>query len=286
MKTLLKLLALVLVITVFTACSDDDDDSPIVIDNVMVVYNSDNGVFSSIDLTNGSLSPLGSFTYNGEILTGLRDIVYNSANQTIYASSRSSSSLNNGAIFSVNPQTLEATMLNDNADDDWYALPGIEMNDGKIIGTVYWDELEDIDFQEYYTGLVWLNLDGSIDRYIPLKYNGEVENFSDGMAIEYGASANELYVTDDEDIFIVNTNGNITEILDMTAVGMPNPEDDSTDGLRTLETDENGILYGIDRDSNFGRIDLDTATFTYIATLNPEDDIHVALSLIPENIFD
>jgi hypothetical protein len=285
MKTLLKLLAFTLVFAAFTTCSDDDDNGPVVIDNVMVVYNSDTGVFSSINLSNGALTSLGSFTYNGETLTGLRDIVYNSTNQTIYASSRSSSSLNNGAIFSVDPQTLEATMLNDNADDDWYALPGIEMNNGKIFGTVYFDEYEGVDWSE---GLVWLNLDGSIFNTMQLKEDGEPIWFNEGMALEYTSNNTELLITDEDEIIVSDLNGNVMEIVELEEENFPIEE--SLDGIRTLETSEDGVVYGIDRDNHFGRINLTVGspvgTFTYITTLIPDDDIYVALSLIPETVFD
>jgi hypothetical protein len=268
MKTLLKLLAFTLVFAAFTTCSDDDDNGPVVIDNVMVVYNSDTGVFSSINLSNGALTSLGSFTYNGETLTGLRDIVYNSTNQTIYASSRSSSSLNNGAIFSVDPQTLEATMLNDNADDDWYALPGIEMNNGKIFGTVYFDEYEGVDWSE---GLVWLNLDGSIFNTMQLKEDGEPIWFNEGMALEYTSNNTELLITDEDEIIVSDLNGNVMEIVELEEENFPIEE--SLDGIRTLETSEDGVVYGIDRDNHFGRINLTVGspvgTFTYITTLIP-----------------
>lgn len=284
MKTLVKLLTMLLFITAFVACSDDDDNPPIVINDVMVVYNSDSGMFSSINLMDGTLTPLGTITYNEEILTGLRDIVYNPLNGTVYASSRSSSSLNNGAIFSVNPSTLEATMLNDNADDDWYAVPGIEMSDGKIIGTVYWDEFDNNVNLDYGEGLIWLNLDGTVFDYKPLLFNGEDLSLYEGMAIEYGSSTNQILVTRYDEVIISDLNGVVSQIIELEGINFPDEE--SLDGIRTLETSRDGILYGIDRYSHFGSINLADATFTYIATLSPEDDIHVALSLIPENVFD
>ncbi len=283
---ILKILGLALIFTAFVACSDDDDDSPIVIDDILVVYNSDTGIFSTISITDGTLTTLGTITYEGATLTGLRDIVYNPANGTVYASSRANSDLNNGAIFSVNPETLEATMLNDNIDDDWYALPGIEMSNDKIIGTVYLDYYLDND---YDYGLIWLNLDGSINDFKPLLYNGEEIYFYEGMAIEYGASSNEILLTrEDEniDILVSDLNGNVSNIIEMVEVGFP--MDEHLDSIRTIETAENGILYGIDRDNHFGSIDLTAGTFTYIATLNPdqEGNHYVALSMIPETVFE
>ena len=244
----------------------------------MVVYNPDTGVFSSISTTDGTLTALGSITLDGVIVEGIRDIVYNPSNETVYASSKSNDPYG-GKIYSVNPSTLEATVINDNANDDWYALPGIEMSNGKILGTVYWDDYNEVD---YSTGLVWLNLDGSISDTSPLLNAGEYYYFSEGMAIEYGASNNEIYITNEEEIIIADINGNITETIDLTGSGFP--MEDSLDSIRTIETDDDGIIYGIDRDGHFGTIDLITGVFAYIATL-PSDKI-VALSKIPENIFE
>ncbi len=153
-------------------------------------------MFSTISTTDGTLITVGTITYNGETLVGLRDIVYNPANKTVYASSRSDSDFHNGAIFSVNPETLAATMISPNIDDDWYALPGIEMSNGKIIGTVYLDYYLDDD---YDYGLIWLNLDGSISDFKPLLYNGEEIYFYEGMSIEYGASSNEILLTREDE---------------------------------------------------------------------------------------
>lgn len=286
MKTLLKFLAIMLLFTAFMACNDDDDDSPIVIEDIMVVYNSDTGTFSKIDITNGALTPLGNVTYNDEILTGLRDIVYNPTDGKVYASSRAD--FNDGAIFSINPTTLEATILNNNDDDDWYALPGIEISDGKIIGTVYWDDFNDDNDLDYYEGLIWLNLDGTLHDYKPLMDDEEELSLNEGMGIEFTSNDTELLVTRWDEIIVSDLNGNVKEIVELESVNFPLEK--SVDGIRTLETSQDGVLYGIDRRSRFGRIDLTVGspegTFTYIATLSPEDDKHVALSMIPENIFE
>jgi len=56
------------------------------------------------------------------------------------------------------------------------------------------------------------------------------------------------------------------------------------DDVRTIETDDDGTIYGIDGDGHFGSINLTTSMFTYIATL-PGEKI-MALSMIPETVFD
>jgi len=279
MKTIiLKFLGLALILTAFMACSDDDDSTPI-INDVMVVYNSETGVFSSINITNGALTTLGTVTLNNEVVVGLRDIVYNPSNKTVYASSRANDPYS-GIIYSINPATLEATIINDNADEDWYALPGLEMAGGKLLATVYWDYY-DPSYDES-TGLLYLNLDGSFSSTFALMYQGDSFYFSDGMGIEYGSSNNQLLITDGNDILISDLNGNISEIIELTGTGFPNM--DELDDVRTIETDADGTIYGIDGDGHFGSVNLTTGVFTYIATL-PGERI-MALSMIPETVFD
>jgi hypothetical protein len=282
----LKILGLFLIFSVVTACSDDDDDPP-VINDIMMVYDSETGLFSSIDISDGSLVALGSVTYQGEILAGLRDIVFNPNNDLIYASARANSDTHNGAIFSIDPTTLVATMINSNEDDDWYAVPGIEIYNNQILGTVYWDEYDNANNLDYNTGLITLNLDGSFVSETPLMDGNETVHFSDGMGIEYAVTGDELLVTDYDEIIVTDFQGDVKEVIDLDEINFPFEE--SLDGIRTIKRSEDGVLYGIDRDNHFGRINLTVGSpvgsFTYIATL-PESGRYVGLTLIPENIFE
>ena len=176
---------------------------------------------------------------------------------------------------------------NDNDDDDWYALPGITIYNNQILGTVYWDEYRDENDMDYRTGLVRLNLDGSFISETPLMDEGDTVHFSDGMGIEYAVTGNEILVTDYYEIIVTDLQGDVKEITKLDQVNFP--PDRELNGIRSLQRDEEGTLYGIDRDNHIGRISLTVGssdgTFTYIATL-PENGRYVALALIPENIFD
>lgn len=287
MKTiLLKFLALTLVFTAFVACSDDDDNPPpIVINDVMVVYNTDTGEFSAVDLTDGSLLLLGTVTYNGSDLLGLRDVVYNPANGMLYASSRATSNYHEGKLFSIDPATMQATVINDNANDDWDAVPNIEIVDGKLLGTVYWDDYN----YENYSSLVRLGLDGSIDEVIYLTYEDDDYNFSGGMALDFGEGVNEFIVTDGSDLAILNINGTVSDEFDLIEVGFPNDDGRGGGGnflgyVRSLERDASGNLYGLDEYGVLGSVDLANETFTYITEFTDGGDI-VALIKLPENIF-
>lgn len=283
---LLRILALTMVFAAFVACSDDDDNPPpIVINDIMVVYNTDNGQFSAVDLTDGSLLLLGTVTYNGADLLGLRDMVYNPANGMLYASSRSTSSYHEGKLFSIDPMTLQATVINDNANDDWYAVANLEMDDGRLLGTVYWDEYN----YENYSSLVRLNLDGTIDEVIYLNYQDSDYNFSGGMALDFGSNPNEFLVTDGDDIAILNINGTVLDEFELIAAGFPSDDvgrggGSSVGYVRSLERDADGNLYGLDEYGVLGRVDLTNETFTYITEFNEGGDI-VALIKLPETIF-
>ena len=283
---LLRFLALTLVFTAFVACSDDDDNPPpIVINDIMVAYNTDTGEFSAIDLSDGSLLLLGTATYNGSDLLGLRDMVYNPANGMLYASSRATSSYHEGALFRIDPMTMQATVINDNANDDWYAVPNMEMYEGKLLGTVYWDEYN----YDNYTSLVRLNLDGSIDEVIYLSYQDADYNFSDGMGLEYGDNPNEFLITDGSYIARLNINGTVIDEFDLIGVGFPGNNVGRGGGnfvgdIRSLERDADGNLYGLDRYGVLGLINVENETFTYITEFDVGGDI-VALMKLPETIF-
>ena len=286
MKTqLLKFLAITFFFTAFLACnSDDENDSTPKVNNIMVVYNRSTGVFSSINKTDGALATLGSITFNGQPLTGLRDVVYNSNNGTVYATSNANSPAD-GKIYSVNPKTLEATVINDNVNEDWYAIPGIEMSNGKILGTVYWDEYN----YEEYSGLVWLNLDGTVFERKYFTYEGQPYNICCGMGLEFGTSNNEILMSYEREIVISDLNGIVSDVIELTPAGFPT-EDRLGGGpylayIRCIEKDSNGILYGLDQNGVFGTINLETGTFNYIDKLLPEDGDWLALSKIPKNIF-
>lgn len=286
MKTLLlKFLGITLLFTAFLACSNDDDDDPIpVINDIMVVYDRSTGVFSAINKADGALTTLGSITMNGEVLIGLRDVVYNPNNSTIYATSNSNSPAD-GKIYSINPATLVATVLNDNANEDWYAVPGIEMSNGKLLGTVYWDEYN----YEEYSGLVWLNLDGTVFDRKYFTYQGDDYNICCGMGLEFGANSNEILMSYEREIVISDLNGLISEVIELTETGFP--MDGRFGGsnelgyVRCIEKDANGTLYGLDEYGAFGTINLETGTFNYITRLSPEDGNWLALSKIPANVF-
>lgn len=286
MKTiLLRFLALTLLFTAFVACSDDDDTPPIVVINdIMVVYNTDTGEFSAVDLIDGSLLLLGTATYNGSDLLGLRDVVFNSADNMMYASSRATGQYHEGALFRIDPMTMQATMINDNANDDWYAVANLEMDNGKLLGTVYWD---DYNYQNY-SSLVRLDLDGSIDEVIYLTYQDNEYNFSGGMALDFGDNANEFLVTDGDDIARLNINGTVTDEFELFPVGFPNNSGDrggiNIGYVRSLERDASGDLYGLDEYGVLGRVDLNNETFTYITEFAEGGDI-VALIKLPETIF-
>ncbi len=202
----------------------------------------------------------------------------------MYASSRATSSHHGGALFRIDPLTLQATMINDNANDDWDAVANLEMYQGKLLGTVYWDEYN----YQNYSSLVRLELDGSIDTAIYLTYEDDDYYFSGGMALDFGNNANEFLVTDGNRIAILDINGNVSDEFILNSEGFPN--DDAGRGgssvgyVRSLERDADGNLYGLDADGNLGSIDLNNETFTYITQFSEGGDI-VALIKLPETIF-
>lgn len=272
----LLLLALMIVFTGFYSCSDDDDD-PIVVTYEMLIYNRDSGKFFTLNTTSGQRIEIGSITYNGSPLYNIRGIAYNPDNETLYVSTTDDG---NGVLYTVNTETLEATVLNDNADDDWYAIPGLKMSNGKLLGTVYWDYYN----APFSTGLVWLNLDGTIDDTKPLMYEGQEYGICCGMALEYGSSNSQLLISYYDDILISDLNGNVSQIVELTRQGFPPMRGGSDLKIKSLERNANGTLFGLTHNGILAEIDVATGVMTYI-TLIEDNNEWQALTFIPDAIF-
>ena len=275
----LKILILALLFVGFTAC-DDDDDPVVVIDNVMVVMNKTSGVVSLVNTTDGTLTSLGNFTYQNAPLTGIRDFLYNSADQMIYAVGNGQSG---GDVYRINPATLEATIINDNDDSGWDAIAEIEMYNGNILGTAYLD-----DFTNEFSGhaLVILDTDGTEIEAREFMEDGSSYNACCGMGLEYGDNSSELLIGDDHRILRSNTNGVISEIITLTYENFPASRGTGGPRIKCLEKDANGNLYGLTTDGYFVSIDLGTNVMTYISTLGMVSNDYQALSFIPETVFE
>lgn len=273
----LKILIFALFFVGFTAC--DDDDNPVVIDNVMVVMNRTNGIVSLVNTTDGTLTSLGNFTYQNAPLTGIRDFLYNSSDQMIYAVANGQS---DGLVYRINPSTLEATVINDNADAGWDAIAEIEMYNGNILGTAYLDE-----FTNEFSGhsLVILDTDGTEIEAREFMHDGSSYNPCCGMGLEYGANNNELLIADDDRIMRCNINGVISEIITLTYENFPGSRGGGGPRIKCLEKDANGNLYGLTTDAYFVSIDLGTNVMTYISTFDMTSNDYQALSFIPETVF-
>lgn len=273
----LKILIFALLFVGFTAC--DDDDNPVVIDNVMVVMNRTNGIVSLVNTTDGTLTSLGNFTYQNAPLTGIRDFLYNSSDQMIYAVANGQS---DGLVYRINPSTLVATVINDNADYGWDAIAEIEMYNGDILGTAYLDE-----FTNEFSGhsLVILDTDGTEIEAREFMHDGSSYNPCCGMGLEYGANNNELLIADDDRIMRSNISGIISEVITLTYENFPEGRGGGGPRIKCLEKDANGNLYGLTTDGYFVSIDLDTNVMTYISTFGMASNDYQALSFIPETVF-
>ena len=290
-KINLLILLFALAFAGFYACSDDDDDPPVVTYE-MVISDRETGTFYALDTATGALEVLGYISYNGNPLINIRGLVYDSASEMIYVSENSSGGGGsrlaapiddvNGRIFSVDPLTLEATLINDNDDDDWYALPGLEMYNGRILGTVYWDYYD----YNHWSGLVLLNTDGTFYQEITLMYEGSEYGFYDGMAIAYGSNANEVLISyNDDNLIRTNINGNVVEIIGLNY----SPGFQEEDHIKNLEWGNDGVLYAVTRSGDLGHINPDTGDFTFIAHLSMmgvNDGHWQGLTLIPEFVFE
>lgn len=276
-RFVLKFLALFLIFIGFVTCDDDDDD-PIVITYQMVIHDRDGGDFYGLNTTTGELTILDNLTYDGQTLTHIRGMIYDIATGMIHISQNEEQ---DGKILSVDPETSVVSLVADNADEAWYAIQGLEWNSGRLMGTVYWDTYDDIQGIDYWTGLVWLNADGTIHDEVPFVYEGEFYNICCGMSLVYSYNENEVLVTYAEnELLRVSLDGTVTEIIELNYIGDFVEED----YIKNLEWGNDGILYAVTKEADLGRINPITGDFTFIAHLEMmgvDDNDWQAMTLLP-----
>jgi len=109
----LSIAAIALLSVAFSACSDDDE-----VKQVLITTSRSTGQFFEIDPVTGNTKPLFKITYNGETLFDIRSVTYHEGENKYYVSTHSYSNLGDGdrlgQLYSVDPATKVATMINDN----------------------------------------------------------------------------------------------------------------------------------------------------------------------------
>ena len=266
--------AMLLWMTVGLTTSCSDDETLVIIDNQMVIVDKTDGRFYAINTTNGSLTPLDSITFNGSALLGIRDIVYNPSDAKIYITMNGS---NDGKLYVADPTTLVATLINDNANEDWDAVAELLISNGKLLGTAYINEPE-IDH-----GLIYFELNGTVSNTYDLVAGSTPVSTDGGMGLAFGTAPNTLLVADEDYIYVSDLVGNVSDTVQLTKVDFP-PMGMYAYSITSLERDDDGSLFGLTSEGHFVEIDIAAKTIRLIKELTGGNTYH-GLTNIPENIF-
>jgi hypothetical protein len=231
------------------------------------------GTFYKIDVKTGLTTEIFTPTLGGNSLTAIRAFVYHPKKKLFYASATSNP---NGFLYTINPKTKEATVINNNdgnggAYQVWDAIVNwaVDKDDSLIaIG----------DFNSDGNGIVKFGTDGG--RSLKTK----VVDFCCGLAMIYDKKTGNMLVGSGEDtnnneidIVSINAAGTITSTSTITTfTGFNDDFPNSWLTLKAMVKSKNGDVYGILNNYDSGKsffvsIDLDGEEITYISTLGADE---------------
>lgn len=274
----------------FISCKDDES-----VPNQLIVIERGTGEISKVNTTTGELTLIDQVTFDGVGLTEARGLVYHKGEKKIYITSSDDGS---GKLYSVDPSTMIATEINNNANDYWYGLPAIRvMSNGKLISTAW---LKSSNPGGGGPGLIQFNTDGSV---------ASTHLFDDGtdpagvdmccsFAVEFGDSKNELLITsndNDLELYSSDLSGNVTLNGAITIEGF-DPTYEGSDYMIRHMVKMSGKIYALAvgnrylgsdyRYTYLAELDLATNTLTKIALLSDSEDVqYQGLASVPSDIF-
>lgn len=276
-KFTLILLAVFFAISMtFQSCGDDE-----VIPDVLVTSNRSTGTFYKIDVKTGATTEIFTPTIGADPLKEIRAFVYHPKKKLFFASAASYTDNGNGSragfLYSINPNTKEATMINDNdGNGGAYAVWDAVVNwavakDDSLIAVG--------DFNSNGNGIVKFGTDGG--RSLKTKQ----VDFCCGLGLIYDKSDNSMLVgsgedTNNNEIDIVSVDGTGAITTTTTIATFNGFNDDFPNSWLTMKAmvktkggDIYGILYNTDSGKSFFvSIDLEGEEITYISTLGSDED--------------
>jgi hypothetical protein len=191
-------LSLVLPLLVMQGCKKDKT-----VVNDLVVVKRATGVMYKVNKSTGAMTEVMTLSYNSEPLTGLRGLVYDPATGKCFAGATNQGS---GYFYSINLATGVATLLNDNADDNWDGIADLVIApDGNVL-SVIWSNLVD------NTALVVFDkANGTPGTHHVLIDGGTQEEIWSPGALIYGSDEEHVIVGGNNYIFTSNLSGVVSQ---------------------------------------------------------------------------
>jgi hypothetical protein len=280
MKAFKKMTLLILVLgLIITACKKEKAEE---VEKMIMTIVKNNGHVYEINKTTGTLTLLDSITIGGVALGKIRDIYYHT-DGNIYGCMDDNGG---GKVFKANADTKIASYIYQNTDNAHDGVAEILFANNKLYFSTYGNDIAPFTSDPF---LFSLNLDGT-NRTV---YAFSNDDICCGMGMEF-KDANNIYISSENNIYVSNLSGTLSDTLTINRVGFPaNFEDEDDFGIPCIEKDETGkyfvTIYNYDGSPDelyFARMSVSgsAATLTYISTLSTSNNYR-GLSLMPEKVF-
>jgi len=270
-STLLIIISVPLIL--LPSCGDDDDPAP----KVLVVAERTTGKLYTVKKTTAERTELGIVTFNDVALSQLRGMVYNSNDKTLYASTTDDGG---GTLYTIDPETLVATELNTDPDDDWYGVADLLVSsDNQILATLWHKNPTEV-------GLAKFSLSGVMGPRVEFSN----QDICCGLGMVFGDDKSEVIISSYElEIYSSDLSGTVTLLTTLVPEGFGTTLAEDL-YIQNMVKDD-GKIYAIVYDEDLGNthlaeVDLENEVLIEIGQLNEGNSNRFhALMIVSESIF-
>lgn len=275
MKRILHYVLLITILApviILPSCGGDDP-AP----KILVVAERTTGKLYSVNKSSAARTELGTVTFNDVPLQQLRGMVYNPNDKKLYASSTDDG---DGALYTINPQTLEATSFNSDPNDDWYGVADLLVSsDNQILATLWHKNPTEVGMGKF-----------SLAGVMGPKIIFSNQDLCCGLGMVFGDNKSELIISSYPlEIYSSDLSGTATLLTTLV------PEGFGTSLAEDLYVQnmvkDNGKIYAIVYDDALGNthlaeVDLDNDALIQIGQLNQGNTNRFhALMIVSKSIF-
>lgn len=270
-------LLLLMAITILQGCKKDKDkDDPG--DDSLVMVKRSTGVMYTVNSSTGSMTELMTLKYNGMPLTGLRGLVYDPATDKCYAGATNQGG---GYFYSIDLATGEATLLNDNSEDDWDAIADLIIAPDNNIMAVIYSNIE------YNSALAIFNKSTGVSgTHKTIYYVAEDDDLWSPGALTYGSSQSQLIIGGYNSIYVSNLDGAVSAIIPIGTTANIDDDEIYVMDMEKVGSTVYALVYEYnDEDQYLVKINTSTGTITEIKNIasGSNSNLYHCLAFIPED---
>ncbi len=231
---IIVILLLVISLPLFIqSCGGDDGPKPI----ALVIVERNSGKLFTVDPKSAVKTEIGQIIFNSAPLTNIRALIYSAENKILYASTTDSGG---GKVYTINLETLGATLFDGDVSDHWYGVADLLMTaDNRLLGILWFKSAAPPGFG---AGLQVWNTNGTI---------ASQKLFTDeticcGFGMIYGTTKSELIISSDVlEIYKSDLNGNVDYLTTLTPSGFDAGSSASNLYIQNMVKDSSGKIFSI-----------------------------------------